>query len=192
MSEKKQPKQAKQAVERTSAASFFENNQKNLEENNLEQIPTLAEETRDELMNTVRLILKQGAAKEDFTDDIIKELRLRMASRDVEAMPTFALVKLLEILGDHKNEFAGHVLKAVQASAQAASATPKGASGLLDGRRVFVRDGAGKETAYNKEQVQTASQLLQVMESLTGAEVPDEIKSELENMDRQLKEGGPG
>lgn len=181
----------KAATSRPTAVDFFENAQKSLEPPPVEP-QSIAAETRDELLTTVRAILQKGRAEYELEQDIIVNLRERLASKDAELMPTFALVKLLEIFGNQRNDFAGHVLKVVQATAEregkGGNNGGNASSKFLDGRRVFLPNGQGGEVAYTKEQMQSASGILQTLANLAGAEIPEEIQNQIEKVSQAFAE----
>lgn len=179
------PKNKKEA-KRPNAAEFFEAAQ-NPPDPLLAREESMVEKTQGELLLTVSEILKKGRAEDDFETEVVRQLRTRMANGDVEEMPTFALVKLYEIIKKSKTDFTDSVLGAIKASAEKRGGTDA-ESKLLAGRRVFLRDGNGQEQSYSKDQVQSANNILNVLERLTGSEIPEDIKNQLHDMESQLGE----
>lgn len=177
--------QKKPAKERRpSAADFFSEAQVPAE---VVAEQSMVEKTKDELLLTVSEVLRKGRAEDDFETEVVRMLKHRMATGDVEEMPTFALVKLYEIMKKSKGDFTDSVLNAIKASAEKPAGAAAG-SKLLEGRKLFVQGKNGEEQAFSKDQVQSANNLLRVLEKLTGAEIPDDIKDQLDSMTSQLEE----
>lgn len=147
---------------------------------------SMAEKTKDELLLTVTEVLKKGRAEDAFETEVVKLLKQRMLNGDVEEMPTFALVKLYEIIKKSKGDFTDSVLNAIKASAEKPAGAAAG-SKLLEGRRLFLKGNNGEEQSFSKDQVQSANSILKVLEKLTGAEIPEDIKDQLDSMSSQLE-----